>query len=145
LLGGYLYSHIISSRISARGQAIVHISVLALSLLAIVAGALFWKTPLLPGIAWRPASPDFPVPHILALLSFSVGLPYLCLSTTGPLLQSWFSRTNVGQSPYRLYALSNVGSLLGLVNTHSCLSRSSAFIRRLGSGVPLISSFVAEW
>lgn len=115
LLGGYLYSHIISSRISARGQAIVHISVLALSLLAIVAGALFWKTPLLPGIAWRPASPDFPVPHILALLSFSVGLPYLCLSTTGPLLQSWFSRTNVGQSPYRLYALSNVGSLLGLV------------------------------
>src|ERR1700757_4230884 len=58
LLGGYLYSHMISSRMSARGQVGAHISVLALSVLAMVAGALFWKAPLLPGSAWRPASPE---------------------------------------------------------------------------------------
>ena len=115
LLGGYFYSHVISSRLSPRGQALTHISVLALSVAVIAAGALFWKTPLLPGISWRPVSSDSPVLQILAILAVSVGLPYLCLSTTGPLLQSWFSRTQTGQSPYRLYALSNAGSLLGLL------------------------------
>jgi hypothetical protein len=44
-----------------------------------------------------------------------VGGPYLFLSATGPLLQSWFSRERAGASPYRLYALSNAASLLGLL------------------------------
>src|SRR6185436_16391956 len=44
------------------------------------------------------------------------GLPYFVLSSTGPLMQKWFSQTNPGVSPYRLYALSNVGSLLALLS-----------------------------
>ena len=46
----------------------------------------------------------------------TVGLPFFVLSATGPLLQGWFSRMHPGRSPYRLYALSNVGSLLALVS-----------------------------
>ena len=52
----------------------------------------------------------------LILLAASIGLPYFVLSATGPLIQQWFSRARPGQSPYRLYALSNVGSLLALVS-----------------------------
>ena len=53
--------------------------------------------------------------RILGMLSLTVGLPYLVLSATGPLIQAWFTRTNEGKSPYRLYALSNVGSLAALL------------------------------
>ena len=115
LLGGYLYAHFLSSKLSARTQAIVHIAVLFVSALVIVLGAAFWKTPLLPGPSWRPASSDFPVSNILRLLLVAVGLPFLCLSASAPLLQSWFARAYPRKSPYRLYALSNIGSLLGLV------------------------------
>ena len=51
----------------------------------------------------------------MCLLTVSVGLPYFVLSATGPLVQAWFSRAFAGRSPYRLYALSNVGSLVGLL------------------------------
>ncbi len=115
LLGGYLYAHLISTKLSGRTQAVVHIAVLGLSASLIAMGALFWKTPLLPGPSWRPSSSDFPVTHILRLLLVAIGLPFLCLSASAPLLQSWFVRTHPGKSPYRLYALSNIGSLLGLV------------------------------
>lgn len=114
LLGGYFYSHAIS-RLSLRRQSIVQMALLGLSLGVLALGAVSWKTPLLPGPSWRPGALDSPVLGILTLLSVAVGLPYLCLSTTGPLLQNWFARTHVTQSPYRLYALSNAGSLLGLI------------------------------
>ena len=54
--------------------------------------------------------------RIVVLLTACVGLPYFLLSSTGPLLQRWFSLQAPGVSPYRLYALSNVGSLLALVS-----------------------------
>ena len=114
LLGGYFYSHIVS-KLGLRRQSIVHMSLLGLSLGVLALGAIFWKTPLLPGSSWRSGLPDSPVLGILGLLSVAVGLPYLCLSTTGPLLQNWFARAHAVQSPYRLYALSNAGSLLGLI------------------------------
>jgi hypothetical protein len=115
LLGGYLYAHFLSSKLSARTQAVVHIAVISISASVIVLGAAFWKTPLLPGPSWRPTSSDFPVSQILRLLLVAVGLPFLCLSASAPLLQSWFARAYPRKSPYRLYALSNIGSLLGLV------------------------------
>jgi spermidine synthase len=115
LLGGYLYAHLLSTKLSARTQTVVHITVLGLSASLLTLGALVWKTPLLPGPSWRPNSSDFPVTQILRLLLVAVGLPYLCLSASGPLLQRWFGQTHPGKSPYRLYALSNIGSLLGLV------------------------------
>jgi hypothetical protein len=114
LLGGYFYSHAVS-RLSLRRQSIVHVSLLVVSVGLMVVGCFFWKTPLLPGPSWRPSHGDSPVLGILSLLTVAVGLPYLCLSTTGPLLQNWFARAHASESPYRLYALSNVGSLLGLI------------------------------
>ena len=115
LLGGYLYSHLISTQLGRERQAAVHLAVLGASLLVIAVGAMLWKTPILPGVAWKPTSLEHPVAQILLLLAVAVGLPFLVLSTTGPLLQSWFSTESQGRSPYRFYALSNVGSLLGLV------------------------------
>jgi len=115
LLGGYLYSHLISTQLGRKRQAIAHLAVLGASLVVIAVGVMFWKTPILPGVAWKPTSPDHPVVQILSLLAVAVGLPFLVLSTTGPLMQSWFATESQGRSPYRLYALSNLGSLLGLV------------------------------
>jgi hypothetical protein len=53
--------------------------------------------------------------RILGLLSVSIGLPYFVLSTTGPLVQAWFARERSGTVPYRLFALSNLGSMLALL------------------------------
>ena len=72
--------------------------------------------PITPGDAWKPRDAANPTLHILLLLTASLGLPYFVLSATGPLMQHWFSRTHPGVSPYRLYALSNIGSLLALVS-----------------------------
>ena len=71
--------------------------------------------PITPAEAWKPTGEEAPTAHILGLLLRCLGLPYLMLSATGPLLQAWFSRAHPGVSPYRLYALSNVGSLLALL------------------------------
>lgn len=107
LLGGYGYAHALSRRLSPRRQAIVH-GVLLVAALATL--------PIIPGDGWKPHANGDPTWHILALLTVSLGLPYLVLSATGPLLQDWFRRLMPGQSPYRLYALSNVGSLLALIS-----------------------------
>ena len=107
LLGGYAYAHLISRWLKPRAQALVHLALLAAALALL---------PITPSDAWKPTGSENPVPRILALLLVSLGLPYFVLSTTGPLMQQWFSRANPGRSPYRLFALSNAGSLLALVS-----------------------------
>jgi SAM-dependent methyltransferase len=108
LLGGYAYAHTVSRRLKPRTQAITHV-VLLVAALAML--------PITPADSWKPtAAGGDPTWHILALLFVSLGLPYLVLATTGPLMQEWFRRTSPGVSPYRLYALSNVGSLLALLS-----------------------------
>ena len=116
LLAGYGYAHGLASRVGARSQARLHAFLLLGSLLVFAGLATAWKSPLLPSVSWRPLDSEHPVWHVILLLSVSAGLPYFVLSTTGPLLQSWFVRTHPGASPYRLYALSNLGSLLGLLS-----------------------------
>jgi hypothetical protein len=106
LLGGYAYAHFTSRWLKPRAQVIVHLVLLAAALALL---------PITPGDHWKPGGGGNPTLQILTLLAASIGLPYLVLSATGPLMQRWFSRTNPGVSPYRLYALSNVGSLLALV------------------------------
>src|SRR5262245_20220295 len=108
LLGGYAYAHPINRHLSPRKQVIVHGLVMC-------AGLAF--LPIIPnGDIWKPAPDDaFPELRIVLLLLACVGTPYLALSATGPLLQAWFARTFPDRSPYRLYALSNVGSLLALL------------------------------
>lgn len=106
LLGGYAYAHFTSTRLRPRTQAIVHGALLVLS--------LAWL-PIIPSAGWKPVTAGDPTWQILLLLAACLGLPYFVLSATGPLLQHWFSRTHAGVSPYRLYALSNAGSLLALL------------------------------
>lgn len=106
LFGGYLYAHLISTRLTSRWQAAVHAALLVV--------AVLWL-PITPDESWKPRAGENPTQRILFLLAVSVGLPYFLLSSTGPLLQRWFSLQSPGASPYRLYALSNIGSLLALV------------------------------
>jgi hypothetical protein len=117
LLAGYAYSWLVSTRLRPRDQAILHVAFLALAILFL---------PVEPASHWRPA-PDslaHPAARILAMLAVVLGLPYFLLSTTGPLLQSWFARAaaqessaphSAGASPYRLFALSNAGALIALI------------------------------
>lgn len=107
LLAGYFYAHINISRLGPRRGAITHLILLALACACL---------PIIPGDSLRPTGEEVPAGKILLVLARTIGIPYLLLSATGPLLQAWFSRTNRGMSPYRLYALSNVGSLLGLLS-----------------------------
>ncbi len=106
LLGGYLYAHLASTRLTPRRQALLHLALIVVALAAL---------PIVPSAHWKPADGADPIGRILLLLTVSVGLPYFVLSATGPLLQQWFSLTQPDRSPYRLYALSNVGSLLALL------------------------------
>ena len=107
LLVGYTYSHILVSRTRLRSQAILH-------LLLLVAGIA--ALPIAPSAAWKPAGTSFPFWRVLGLLAISAGAPYLSLAGVSPLLQSWYSRLRQGESPYRLYSLSNLGSLLAIVS-----------------------------
>ena len=105
LFGGYLYAHLMS-RLPLRWQGVLHV----LLLLAAMA-----TLPIAPGTDWKPTTTGWPTLRIVGLLTACVGLPYFLLSATGPLIQSWHGKTHAGRSPYRLYALSNVGSLLALL------------------------------
>lgn len=116
LVGGYLYAHGLTSRVERRGQAAIHLGLLLLAVAGLAAAALAWPSPLTPGPSWRPGPESAPLLRLLGLLALSTGLPYLTLATTGPLLQAWFVRLAPTRSPYPLYAVSNAGSLLGLLS-----------------------------
>src|SRR6202167_1120818 len=105
LLGGYAYAHWVNGQ-AGRKQTIIHLVLLALSFLSL---------PILPNPAWKPHGLEDPLLRILGLLAVTVGLPYFLLASTSPLLQSWYSRSNGGAMPYRFFALSNAGSMLGLL------------------------------
>jgi hypothetical protein len=107
LFAGYAYAHFTSAWLRPGQQAALHILVLiaALALLHV-----------LPDSTLQPRGDADPTIAILTILAVTIGLPYLVLSATGPLLQAWFARSFPGRSPYRLYALSNVGSLLALLS-----------------------------
>lgn len=107
LFGGYAYAHGLIHRVSPRGQLIVHLG-LMLSALCVL--------PITPSTTWKPDTNANPSIWIVMLLSANVGLPFFVLSATGPLLQAWFGRSTNGRSPYRLYAVSNAGSLLALIS-----------------------------
>jgi hypothetical protein len=107
LFGGYVYAHLLSTKLPPLWQGGVHVAVIAAALLLL---------PITPDASWKPQDSADPTWRILLLLGANVGLPYFLLSTTGPLLQAWFGRRFPGRSPYRLYALSNAGSLLALLS-----------------------------
>jgi hypothetical protein len=123
LLLGYLYAHWISSRFTPTRQAVIHILLLTAALMMLGVPV----TPKAAAISYHPALTVF---RILATV---IGLPYLALSATTPLLNSWYASTFEGQSPYRLFALSNFASLLALasypllIEPHLTMSRQTAW------------------
>ncbi len=106
LFAGYAYAHLLT-RLAPRTQMIVH------GLLLLGAAACL---PIAPDASWKPAGGEDPSGRILLLLLGTVGLPYFVLSSTSPLAQVWFTRAVPGGLPWRLYALSNIGSLAALLS-----------------------------
>jgi len=106
LVVGYGYVYLTTRFLSPIGRAYLQIAFSATCLTLL---------PILPGAEWKPAAGVEPTWSVLTLLTACVGGPFVLLATTGPLTQDFFHRTTGGQSPYRLYALSNAGSLLGLL------------------------------
>ena len=126
LLGGYAYAHLVRTQLKERGQMIVHLVVLVAALVFLpiapwdqlanmhqpsVAAQAFLSVA--PWNSLKPPDGSLPTWRVLLVLLAAVGLPYFVLSTTSPLVQAWFSAANPGKSPYRLYSLSNLGSLAG--------------------------------
>ncbi|WP_146618235.1 fused MFS/spermidine synthase [Lujinxingia litoralis] len=109
LLGGYLWAHGLQ-RLRPRRQLVLHGGLLLAALLALPLSMtrMDLSSPLLS---------SYPNLWLLAALGLGVGLPFLALSTTSPLIQAWFARLDHRRSrdPYFLYAASNAGSLLALV------------------------------
>ena len=109
LLLGYLYAHLSTQRLGARWQPRSHLLVLALPLVALPVA--------LPADA-SPSAGDTPALWLLRVLMVMIGLPFLVLSATGPLIQRWYSwsRGPRADDPYFLFAGSNLGSFVGLIS-----------------------------
>lgn len=128
LLVGYLYAHLLTRLRSAKAQVAVHAGLLLLTAIALpiglpagtggggggggtsAAGALG-------ATSWFAARSDAPIMSTILIVAATVGLPFLVISTAGPLLQKWFSATDhpAAKDPYFLYAASNAGSMLALI------------------------------
>lgn len=107
LLLGYLYADQSTRRLLPKRQSALHLSLLLVSLAWLpIAPQTFWRSHVTVDPAWR----------ILGLLTFSMGAPFILLSATSPLVQTWYARRAGGRSPYHLFALSNLASLLALLS-----------------------------
>jgi SAM-dependent methyltransferase len=114
LLLGYLCAHGIATRLPRRAQALAYGLLLIVSLAQVALN-----------LNPNPHASTFqPIWSVLLVLASLIGLPFLVLSATNPLLQAWYAggvaRDGTGNTlapmpPYRLFALSNFGSLLALL------------------------------
>src|SRR5215471_5503249 len=107
LLVGYAYAHCLRRYLSPMRQMQVHILLLVVSIVLL---------PILPSPSWRNLGNADPAIRILGLLAATVGLPYLMVASTSPLIQAWYAAIKPGKSAYWFYALSNLGSMLGLIS-----------------------------
>ncbi|MDT0604719.1 fused MFS/spermidine synthase [Thalassotalea castellviae] len=111
LLLGYLYAHLLSKIGDFKKQAILHVALLLISL---------WLLPIgvssLDAVSAISNTENLPLMNVLLLLATAIGLPYFMLSSTGPLVQHWFSLVNEKKLPYKLYSLSNLASLIALLS-----------------------------
>ena len=112
LLAGYAYAHTSLHRAGPRAQAILHV------VLLVASAAML---PIVVGPSWKPTGDEQPVARILLLLAATIGLPYFMLSTTGPLVQVWYFNT-LRRIPYRLFSLSNIGSLFAFFQPPTVLT-----------------------
>jgi hypothetical protein len=107
LLVGYLYAYILTKILKEKYQIVVHLVCLLFSLFLLPYNIADIQNILISGP---------PTWAVLKVLFFGLGFPYLILSANTPLLQHWFTSETNGAHPYRLYAISNIGSFLALVS-----------------------------
>ncbi len=144
LLAGYAYAHWLAGHFSRRVQGRIHAVLLAASVFGL---------PILPKSSWQPGPSVDPSLYILWLLAATIGFPFFLLSSTSPLLQAWYARSRPSRSPYRLYALSNLGSFLALVaypaliepwisSSHQAFAWSVAYVAlaALCAGIALLAA-----
>jgi hypothetical protein len=141
LLAGYFYAHLLIRYVQPRRQFLIHAALLAVGLATL---------PIIPAQHWKPTGGDEPTWGILLVLGATVGLPYTLLSATGPLLQAWYVRTHTGAIPYRLFALSNFGSMLALLSYPALVEpnlalRGQAWLWSAGFGAFALLCAYAGW
>jgi hypothetical protein len=105
LLGGYLYARLLTSYVRLKRQTAIHVVLLIASV---------WLLPVGPSENWRPVTVEHPSWLIFRILTATIGLPFVLLSATSPLLQSWLARMGF-RTPYRMFAVSNLASLVALL------------------------------
>jgi hypothetical protein len=105
LLLGYFYADVLTRRLTHSRQAVAHISLLVVSLCFL---------PIAPHVIFGSGGSNYPALQILVLSAASIGLPFVLLSATSPLIQAWHSRS--GSQPYHLFAISNLASLVALLS-----------------------------
>ncbi len=106
LLLGYAYAYAITTPLSVKVQAVAQIVLVLLACLCL---------PIIPSEAFKPLDSADPTGRILGLLTVCVGVPYVILATTSPMLQRWLVRMEPGLLASRFFAVSNLGSFLGLL------------------------------
>jgi len=118
LLLGYAGADRFATIVPARFQVV---------LVVVVVLAAAATLPIVPamqgGLAHGGLAERNPALGVLATLALSVGLPYVLVSTTTPVVQSWYARSLPGRSPYGLFALSNLASMLALFGYPLILER----------------------
>jgi len=119
LLAGYAYSDWISRHLKPRHQVLLHVVLLGVSLSFL---------PIIADPSWQPKGDEDPSLLIIRLLVGTIGLPYFLLSTTGPLIQSWVSKTSVSTHVYRYFSLSNLASMLALICYPFLIERHAAIV-----------------
>ncbi|QCB47230.1 fused MFS/spermidine synthase [Hydrogenophaga sp. PAMC20947] len=141
LLVGYVYADRLGHWFDTQQKGWLHIAVLLLSLVLLPVA--------LDGYGKAGWTAD-PALQVLLMLTLSIGLPYLLLASTGPLLQSFFAEAHLGVNVYRLYAISNIASLLALVSYPFTVERWLPVQRQLqiwscAYGVFAILSVATVW
>lgn len=108
LLAGYLYAHIITRLLAIKAQILLHGALLVVTVTML---------PIEAASGWAPPPGASPTPWLIALLALSIGLPFATVSTSAPLMQTWFARSGhaAAGDPYFLYGASNLGSLAALI------------------------------
>jgi hypothetical protein len=141
LLLGYLYADLTTRHTRPKRQSAAHLGLLLVSLLWLpIAPQTFWRSHAHVDPAWR----------ILGLLTFSIGLPFVLLSATSPLLQTWYARRASGRSPYHLFALSNLASMLALLSFPFLIephlsSRQQSMLWSAGYSLFVICCALSAW
>jgi hypothetical protein len=145
LLAGYFYSDLVINKLKPKAQAWLHGTLVLISVAFL---------PITASPSFKPTDADNPIGKILLLLLVTIGMPYFLLSTTGPLVQAWFSKAvpsaDQAKRVYRLYALSNIASMLALVAYPPLIEPNSSSQQQsigwsIGYGVFALLAIFTAW